>query len=90
MTSGRCRHEIQRHLCTSCAPPPAGYPDLVYVSGGGLRFHRTPECPQLQEGQTLVDERGGVRAAVRSIRTNDAVANGRSRCRTCFDGFPAL
>ncbi|MER6778431.1 MULTISPECIES: hypothetical protein [unclassified Streptomyces] len=67
-------------------------PELVYASGGGLRYHDNPGCHALTGGQNLNDwdcecwgrcPHSSPRAVV-PLEPADAAAQGKSPCLSCF------
>ena len=80
MSDADCPHGLTPETCTFCVQ--ASDP-TVYVTAGGLYFHRTIDCEALGYGQRLVAERGGTPAQIESLRRGDAERT-RKRCTTCF------
>jgi len=75
-----CIHELTVQTCSSCSK--SALP-LVYVSAGGNRYHASPTCSALVEGQEHVLARGGTPAEIRAVKIGSSELDRRSRCRTC-------
>ncbi len=79
-----CRHgEPDPARCPVCKVSPPVERVIVYYTDGGVSFHKTPKCEALEEGQKIVDERGGMRSPVRD-GYRDVVEFERRSCRTCW------
>ena len=74
-----CKHGLEESFCSVCR-----HPDPVYVTAGGVAYHRRPDCEHLAEGQALVDRRAGSTAPIQLVTESKAEAMGRRRCRHCF------
>jgi len=76
-----CIHALARDTCAICrhADKPC-----VYVTGGGLHYHRRRNCPALQAGQANVESRGGDVAPVTTARFGTADVENRKPCKTCW------
>lgn len=85
-TLDECKHGLDPSACTICLDEQT---PLVYVSGGGRRYHKTRECSGLEWGKQNVDDRGGERAPVKAMRERAAKDQGYSRCfaRDCWPGW---
>ena len=75
-----CPHGLEPRTCGICG---ARSSPIVYVSAGGTAYHRTRECPNLLEGQKLVEERGGELGRIVSLREGEARETHRP-CRECY------
>jgi len=53
----------------------------VYITAGDA-YHFDRNCPALEYGQTLVDERGGTRAPIQTAYEH-VIKFERGPCRTC-------
>lgn len=73
-------HNMVRDRCPLCD----GTWKIAYISGGGTRYHRVPDCPSLVRGQKLVDERGGTREPVSAVRRRSIRLMERAPCATCI------
>ncbi len=51
----------------------------VYISSGGMKYHKTPDCPALIEGQSMVDNP----SPIQTVKCGSANLVGRNPCRTC-------
>lgn len=81
----KCRHEIEVALCSSCASPPIGVPQWVYMTmGSSLRFHRVFDCSAMEAGQDKVHSRGGAPAEIREVSFAQADGLGKTPCHVCF------
>ena len=75
-----CIHELTFQTCSLCSK--SALP-LVYVSAGGHRYHASPSCPALVEGQEQVLARGGTPAEIHAVKMGSSELDRRSPCRTC-------
>ena len=66
-------------VCIGATPKPRR---SVFITQGGTHFHHDRNCPTLESGQALVDERGGVRSHLISTY-EDVIRHKRNPCRTC-------
>ena len=62
----------------------AQYPKNVYISEGGLVFHRGKNCEGLMEGQNKVSRRGGTPARVIAVELKQAKNKDKEPCQVCF------
>ncbi len=51
----------------------------VYITGGGMAYHATPNCNALAEGQALVANP----EPVVTVALGSAAVEGRKPCKTC-------
>jgi hypothetical protein len=75
-----CKHGLDQVTCSICrnAEKPG-----VYITFGGTRYHRRPDCEALQKGQSEVLARGGTPETVRVAHLGSADLVGRDPCKTC-------
>lgn len=73
-------HNLVRTTCPLCR----GEWKVVYMSGGGTRYHLLRDCPGLIRGQALVDDRGGMREPVTSVTRTSLRLMSRGPCTTCI------
>ncbi len=64
---------------SSCARCKAQLMPTVYVSGGGMKYHRTMDCPALIEGQSMVE----TPSPVKPVSLGSEIAQERDPCKTC-------
>lgn len=76
-----CKHGLDTLTCSICrnAERPA-----VYITSGGIRYHKTPDCEALCKGQDDVLRRGGSPDSVRVARLGSSDLDGRDPCKTCL------
>ena len=79
-TPDECRHGMLGGTCSICRDETP-----VYMSGGGIAYHRTRRCPALNAGQDEVIARGGVTSRVEVRGRSTAEAEGRRACLTCWE-----
>ncbi|WP_234315691.1 AAA family ATPase [Streptomyces albus] len=84
MGEERCAHGLVVGQCGECKPPPRGLPGQVYVTDGGLVFHRSPDCRDLLRGQSRARRQGRDTHDARQVALTDALAQGRAACAPCF------
>ena len=60
-------------LCRNSGKP------SVYTTGGGMKYHASPSCSALREGQASVDNPEPIKTVV----LGSAGVEDRSPCRTC-------
>lgn len=77
----RCRYRLLLVECPLCRPGKSG---VVYVTGGGSRFHRVRDCPALRKGQQSVLNRGGTPDLIQTAGPRSPALDWRNPCRTCF------
>ena len=80
-----CKHWLDD--CPICGADPQPYKptDTVYVTEYGTVYHYRRDCPALEYGQQLVEERGGTPSPVESVPESLAKLD-RSPCRRCKPG----
>lgn len=72
-----CKHGlIPASSCLDCR---AQSMPTVYVSGGGMKYHATRNCPALVKGQKNVDNP----TEIVPTSLGSEIAQGRKPCRTC-------
>lgn len=79
----RCIHGLPRDGCVLCAELEGGLPRQVFLTAGGQVYHFRADCPNLLDGQSLVDDRGGRTEPIEQVSTKDAITAGRPPCRGC-------
>ena len=86
MGDDRCRHDMLPGQCADCAA--AGrFPARVVVTSGGSAFHRTANCPLLQEGQENARRYGQRTHEPETVPLAVAQAQSRGECSACFGRF---
>ena len=70
--------------CKEAALAASQYPKIVYISSGGLVFHRDMDCAGLREGQKKVSRRGGTPGEVTPVELKQAKNKGKEPCQVCF------
>ena len=79
-----CPHgEQTRSRCKICKDVPLAKRVVVHFSAGGTHFHKVHDCPALEYGQQLVDDRGGMRAEIKWAY-QDIISIEREECSVCF------
>jgi hypothetical protein len=80
-----CRHDLTVGTCTICKMD--GRP-VVYITAGGLHFHRTKDCANLASGQLEVEARGGTAARIEGLHPGSQRLADRKPCKLCYpDGY---
>jgi hypothetical protein len=76
-----CKHGLELVTCSICrnAEKPG-----VYITSGGIRYHKTPNCEALRKGQEEVIARGGTPDAVRVAHLGSSDLDSRDPCKTCM------
>ena len=78
-----CVHgELSRARCIICGQTPNTVRCTVYITSGGYHYHFKQNCSALENGQSLVDERGGARSRVRPVY-EDIIKYDRNPCSVC-------
>jgi hypothetical protein len=78
-----CPHgEMTWSRCTICREKTPAIRKSVFISSGGTHFHYDKDCPTLESGQLLVEERGGTRSPIMTSY-EDVVRHQRNECKTC-------
>jgi hypothetical protein len=80
VTDDRCRHELATGTCAICRHDDR---PSVYLTAGGIRFHATPDCAALLEGQRHVAARGGTTEPIEMVHRGSARLEGRDPCLQC-------
>lgn len=75
-----CIHEMTVDTCTICRAHGA---PVVYVTAGGLHYHRQRSCRSLAAGQDAVRARDGEAAPITTARLGSADTEYRRPCKTC-------
>ena len=70
--------------CKEAALAASQYPKNVYISSGGLVFHKDKDCAGLREGQKKVSRRGGTPGEVIALELKQAKNKGKEPCQVCF------
>ena len=70
--------------CKEAALAASQYPKNVYISSGGLVFHKDKDCAGLREGQKKVSRRGGTPGQVIALELKQAKNKGKEPCQVCF------
>lgn len=80
---GPCPHgETLFSQCVICRDKPIERRRTVYYTSGGNCYHTDINCHALEYGQSLVDDRGGVRAERKSTY-EDVIKYERNPCQVC-------
>lgn len=80
MNGDLCKHLLRPTDCSFCIPSgPACF------SGGGVLYHKTPECPVFKKGRDGVADRGGKNEPIEWTTEHQAKRH-KNRCRVCFPG----
>lgn len=74
-----CKHRIVAGTCPLCKGK-----GVVYITGGGTRFHKSPNCPSLAKGQRNVADRGGEPMQIDGVVVRSSRLLWKDPCRTCF------
>lgn len=74
-----CKHRIAAGQCPLCRGK-----GVVYITGGGMAFHRRIDCPSLAMGQRKVLQRGGQPMPIEGVVVRSLKLIARDACRTCF------
>lgn len=69
-------------FCPQCKPKSLS--KVVYITAGGQAYHRSLHCEALQDGQRLVEKRGGTPDDPTSLSMGAAKVGGRQPCLICF------
>lgn len=78
-----CVHgELSRANCMICDQASIAVRRTVFITSGGYHYHFEQNCSALENGQSLVDERGGARSAVRPVY-EDVIKYDRHPCSVC-------
>ncbi len=72
-----CKHGI--YPSTACSSCKAQSMPTVYISGGGMKYHATPSCPALAEGQS----KAANPEPILPVSLGSEVAQSRKPCKTC-------
>lgn len=76
-----CVHGIGQYSCSYCKN---GFKPAVYITAGGMAYHKRPDCPALEQGQRYVVARGGTVAPVETAALGPPRLDDRTMCRTCL------
>lgn len=80
-TVDTCRHEIfPASACDVCRMDGRA---SVFITGGGVHFHRRRDCWALRKGQGQVERRGGRAEEIESVIRGSARLEGRDPCSVC-------
>lgn len=78
--NGDCKHGLGPGECHACAQS-----EFVLVTKGGNHYHWFKDCRTLTEGQRQALVEGFKVHPIDRVSLSQAVADGRSQCRTCRD-----
>jgi len=81
-----CPHELPPAQCAICSARKSGA--RVWITGGGQRYHRQPDCGSLVYGQEWVEGRGGQATEPRKVTLDDAIQQGLVACADCLPPEP--
>lgn len=81
----RCIHDMEEGTCSFCAMPPAGVPEIVYVTKFGKTYHRIDTCSYMESGHEWADSRGQDNHPPFPIKWTEA-RDKYFACLLCFKG----